>query len=186
MPQDEAQEYLGKLQAGKVSLAPGAGELEREAFETMQDCSRRVRELTTQVGDTDKQIEAFKAQREALQARINETAGEMGGYAKLLVSAEGARRRAAEAAAKVEAAAKAEAEAEAEVNDEAKGNDAEELTKPPAPPAALAEAKAALAEAAAKAETTKAAGGVKVEELDAHKKKMQAPPAPPPAKARKA
>ena len=151
MPPDEAQEYLGKLQAGKVTLHAGAGPIEREALAAMQDASKRVRELTTQMGDNNKQLEFFKRQSEALQARVNECSGEMSGYARLLISAEGARRKAT-----------------AELK--AKANEPEEIE------AKKAEEKASVTKTAA----------VKVEELDAPKEKLQAPPPPPVAKARKA
>jgi chromosome segregation ATPase len=95
MPNDEAQEYLGKLQTGKARLPEDASPLEHEMFAGLQECSKGVRELTTKKADVEKQIEALKAQVKALDARITELTGEMGGYARLLVSAEGARRRAA-------------------------------------------------------------------------------------------
>lgn len=93
----EAQEYIGKLQAKREELPEGASSLEREMLRNLIGLQGKVREMTTAQGDIDKQIVRLQNDRESLKSEIAVVSGEMAGYAKMLVSAEGSRR--AEAAA---------------------------------------------------------------------------------------
>jgi len=129
MPPEEAQEYIGKLQAGRSELPAEASPLEQEMLRTLTETSRRVRELNTRKSDVEKQVEALNQQVTGLGTAIAEVSGEMGGYARMLVSAEWSRRKATKAAEKAEAAAAAEKEAppEGEKAPEAPG------AKPPSP-----------------------------------------------------
>lgn len=99
MPPEEAQEYLSKLQAGRAELAAEASPLEREMLGTLNESSKRMRELSTRKSDAEKQVEQLQQQVTGLGGAIAEVTGEMGGYARMLVSAEWSRRKAAKAAA---------------------------------------------------------------------------------------
>jgi hypothetical protein len=92
----EAQEYLSKLQTERIELDSGASELEREALKNLKNTQIGIRQLSTRQGDMDKQINTLQAQRQQITKEIDLMAGEATGYARMLVSAEGARRKKAE------------------------------------------------------------------------------------------
>lgn len=88
----EAQEYLAKLQSGRIELPADASPLEREILKNLRDKNATIRNLTTRQGDIEKDIGALQGQLAGIKREIDATGGEMAGYARLLVSAEGARR----------------------------------------------------------------------------------------------
>lgn len=92
----EAQEYLAKLQSGRIELPADASPLEREILKNLRDKNATIRNLTTRQGDIEKDIGTLQAQLAGIKREIDATGGEMAGYARLLVSAEGARRPEAE------------------------------------------------------------------------------------------
>ena len=88
----EAQEYIDKLQQGRVQLPPEATKLEGRAFENLQKLGRQRREMTTTQGDIEKQIDTLQGRQTAILRDIDTTNGQMAAYANLLVAAEGDRR----------------------------------------------------------------------------------------------
>ena len=106
---EEAQEYLDKLQAGKTQLPDEANALEKEAYENLRGLNGKLRSLSTNQADVDKQIVQLKNQREGIGREIDMATGQATAFASMLVSAEGGRR---EAKAAELAAEQAEAEAE--------------------------------------------------------------------------
>ncbi len=88
----DASEYLQKLQTGRTSLPSEASALERKMFEQLQELQKKVRALSVTSGDLEKEILAAQARQRAVSRDIDLLSGEMTGYAKMLVSAEGARR----------------------------------------------------------------------------------------------
>lgn len=135
MPPDEAQEYLGKLQSGKAPLPDTASPLESEMLRSLMEGSKRIRELNTRKSDAEKQVENIQQQINGLGSAITEVTGEMGGYARLLVSAEWSRRK-AEKAAKAAAIADVEGAPENKKQPETKGlENKKQPEAPPAPPA---------------------------------------------------
>lgn len=93
MPQEEAQEYIGKLQSGRAKLTHEATTLEQEVFSSFMETSKRIRELNTRKSDVEKQVEQLQQQVTGLGAAVSEVSGELGGYAKMLISAEWGRRK---------------------------------------------------------------------------------------------
>jgi hypothetical protein len=90
---DEAQEYIQKLQAEKVKLPDDASPLEHEAFNNLTGLGKRMRDLNTAQSDMDKEIAALQQRREAMKRDVDVITGQMGAFASILVSAEGARRK---------------------------------------------------------------------------------------------
>ncbi len=98
----DASEYLQKLQAGRIKLPSEANALEQEMFQQLQELQKKLRALSVNSGDLEKEIAAAQARKKAIARDIDLVSGEMTGYAKMLLSAEGARRDAAETAAKAD------------------------------------------------------------------------------------
>ena len=98
----DASEYLQKLQAGRITLPPEASALECKMFQQLQNLQKNVRALSVTSGDLEKEILAAQARQKGIAREIDLLSGEMTGYAKMLVSAEGARRNEAEDEAKTE------------------------------------------------------------------------------------
>lgn len=92
MKNDEIQEYLGKIQSGKQQLSPDASPLERSVLENLNETSKRIREQVTMKNDSEKQVAALQERIRALGSDIDTLQGEASGYARILISAEDARR----------------------------------------------------------------------------------------------
>ena len=88
----EAQEYIGKLQSERASLAEGVSALEHEALSQLRQLGKRVRALNANKLDLERQIEQGKAQAAQIQRESDGVTGQLSAYAQLLVSAEGKRR----------------------------------------------------------------------------------------------
>jgi hypothetical protein len=92
MKNDEIQEYLSKLQSGKQQLPTDASPLERSVLENLNETSKRIREQVTMKNDSEKQVAALQERIRALGSDIDTLQGEASGYARILISAEDARR----------------------------------------------------------------------------------------------
>jgi hypothetical protein len=92
MNNDEVQEYLNKLQTGKQQLPADASALERTVLENLNEISKRIREQVTMKNDSEKQVLAIQERIRILGSDIDTIQGEATGYARILVSAEDARR----------------------------------------------------------------------------------------------
>lgn len=88
----EAQEYIQKLQKGRIELDESAASLEREAFKQFKILQQRLGQLTQKQTSTEKQIQSLQTQLSQLSSDVDVVSGQMAAYAQLLVSAEGARR----------------------------------------------------------------------------------------------
>lgn len=123
MPQDEAQEYLAKLQQGKIQIPPEASPIEHQIAKTMAETSKRIRELTTAKSDAERDAERIKQALDNIEKQIAAVEGQLGAYASLLVTAEGERRKAAAMAPQIEGATNGSKEdkADQEKGSKAKG-----------------------------------------------------------------
>ena len=92
MKNDEIQEYLSKLQSGKQQLPTDASPLERSVLENLNETSKRIREQVTMKNDSEKQVAALQERIRTLGSNIDTLQGEASGYARILISAEDARR----------------------------------------------------------------------------------------------
>lgn len=88
----EAQEFLAKLQSGRIQLPPEANALEVEAFVALQGIASSLRNTTATRNDVEKQIEAAQGRMRGLERESDNLAGQLAAFAQILVSAEGARR----------------------------------------------------------------------------------------------
>ncbi len=88
----EALEYLQKLQAGRIKLPEEANVLEREMIQKLTELAKSVGDLTLTSDNLGKEITQKQAQQVNIQRDIDRYSGEMIGYTKMLLSAEGARR----------------------------------------------------------------------------------------------
>jgi predicted nucleic acid-binding Zn-ribbon protein len=102
MAQDEAQEYLAKLQQGKIQIPPDASALEHQIVQTMNEAGKRMRELTTAKGDMEREGERIKVTLANIEKQMSAVEGQIGAYAALLVTAEADRRNQAKVAEKGE------------------------------------------------------------------------------------
>jgi len=82
----EAQEYLSKLQAGRLDLPKESGALENEALKNLREIQQKIRQATTSQGDLEKQIKSMEMQQyivdtfQRLYKRFTDVLGKKEGY----------------------------------------------------------------------------------------------------------
>jgi hypothetical protein len=109
MSNDEVNEYLSKLQSGKIALPSSASKIEHTVLNNMNIVSKRIRELNTTKNEIEKQIAEMSERLKGHENALRELSGEVGGYARLLLEAEEDRRGIGKPAQPDQAAAPAEA-----------------------------------------------------------------------------
>lgn len=137
----EAQEWINKLTAERIQLPSEATPLEAEALGNLKNGQTELRQITTKRADLEKQIGLLKSQHEQMGRDTDVKSGELTAYARLLVSAEGARRTLAEAESKAKPEPEDTDVAEAPEN----GTPAAKSDKPPKTKAKAPTSKAAVA-----------------------------------------
>jgi len=86
-------EYMKGLQSGKISLPPEANELERQVLSNLKELEGQIQAMFSEKERLDKEIKRLQFNEAQIVKRIDMTSGEIAANAKLLVSAEAARRR---------------------------------------------------------------------------------------------
>lgn len=88
----EAQEYINKLQMGRVDLPAEASMLEKEAYKQLIALQQRLGAFNQQQLQAEKKISELKKQSDGLRRDIDTVSGQMAAYAQMLVAAESERR----------------------------------------------------------------------------------------------